>query len=119
MMQLGVLAAPTESGWFRLEPVTGPDVHAQLRLLLHLRRDAAGDKAIPPQCFQQLCQELLPKPSEDLQSGKNHLPTPLDGPALDGFPAGGPAGQCHRPACDYEDQAFDVMVCGPSSCAVR
>ena len=53
------------------------------------------------------------------QQGLSSFTETQDGPALDGFPAGGPAGQCHRPACDYEDQAFDVMVCGPSSCAVR
>ncbi|CAE7213955.1 ALKBH2 [Symbiodinium sp. CCMP2592] len=90
MMHLGQSKNKTLDEWFRLEPVTGPDVHAQLRLLLHLRRDAAGDKEIPPQCFQQLCQELLPKPSEDLQSD-----TPLDakdGPAPTGFPAEIPAG---------------------------
>jgi len=92
MMHLGQSKNKTLDEWFRLEPVTGPDVHAQLRLLLHLRRDAAGDKEMPPQCFQQLCQELLPKPSEDLQSGRNHLPTPLDGPAPTGFPAEIPAG---------------------------
>ncbi|CAE7023254.1 unnamed protein product [Symbiodinium natans] len=65
MLQLGKSKNTTLDEWFRLEPVTGPDAHARLRLLLHLRRDGAGDRAAPPQCFQQLCRELLPDTSKD------------------------------------------------------
>ena len=40
---------------------------------LKMIRLVQGDKAIPPQCFQQLCQELLPKPSEDPPGPRDSL----------------------------------------------